>query len=158
MLLQSYHVAQLRGEVCGEARAVYQGALGQLRDKAVILESDVARVVYVMQRLRYRFPVELAGEGRHMQILHIVVVVNVQSREPPVTERSYSVRRVVADKAAVAEVEADREISRVERVIVFGELLAVAAHICEHDVAAVVMAEHILERYFYPELLAKGLE
>ena len=73
-------------------------------------------------------------------------------------ERSYRVRRVVADKAAVAEVKADGEISRVERVIVFGELFAVAAHICEHDMAAVVVAEHILESYFYPELLAKGLE
>ena len=93
-----------------------------------------------------------------MQILHIVVVVDVQSREPSVAERSYSVRRVVADKAAVAEVEADGEISRVERVIVFGELLAVAAHICEHDMAAVVVAEHILERYLRAELLAQGLE
>ena len=93
-----------------------------------------------------------------MQILHIVVVVDVQRREPSVTERSYRVRRVVADKSAVTEVEADGEISRVERVIVFGELFAVAAHICEHDMAAVVVAEHILESYFYPELLAKGLE
>ena len=93
-----------------------------------------------------------------MQILHIVVVVDVQRREPSVTERSYRVRRVVADKSAVAEIKADREISRIERVIVFGELFAVAANICEHDMAAVVVAEHILESYFYPELLAKGLE
>mgnify|MGYP007093434238 FL=1 len=67
-------------------------------------------------------------------------------------------RRVVADKSAVTEIKADGEISRVERVIVFGELFAIAAHICEHDMAAVVVTEHILERYFYPELLAKGLE
>ena len=111
-----------------------------------------------MQRLRYRFPVELAGEGRHMQILHIVVVVDVQSREPPVAERSYSVRRVVADKAAVTEIKADGEISRVERVIVFGKILAVAANICEHNMAAVVVTEHILKRYLRAELLAKGLE
>ena len=93
-----------------------------------------------------------------MQILHIVVVVDVQRREPSVTERSYRVRRVVADKAAVAEVEADGEISRVERVILFGELFAVAADICEHNMAAVVVAEHILERYLRAELLAQGLE
>ena len=50
-----------------------------------------------------------------MQILHIVVVVDVQRREPSVTERSYRVRRVVADKSAVTEIKADGEISRVER-------------------------------------------
>ena len=67
-------------------------------------------------------------------------------------------RRVVADKSAVAEIKADGEISRVERVIVFGELLAVAANIREHNMAAVVVAEHILERYLRAELLAQGFE
>ena len=63
-----------------------------------------------------------------------------------------------AVEAAVAEVKADREISRVERVIIFGELFAVAANICEHNMAAVVVPEHILKRYLRAELLAKGLE